>query len=71
MEIWGEGEKKMFVCVCGFREKYDNYIEKNKNDMNKMNKRQVEQFMTQQKQETKKEINPAMANAFAGLKLKK
>ncbi|MDR2903456.1 MAG: DNA topoisomerase III [Clostridiales bacterium] len=71
MEIWGEGEKKIFVCVCGFKEKYDTYIDKNKNDMNKMNKRQVDQYMTQLKQDAKKDINPAMANAFAGLKLKK
>lgn len=71
MEIWGEGEKKLFVCVCGFKEKYSTYIEKNKDNLNKMNKREVEQYLKKVNSDADNDINPAMANAFKGLKLKK
>jgi len=44
-EIIGEGENKRINCGCGWREKYDRYIEKNRENHNRMDKRAVDKYL--------------------------
>ena len=44
-EIIGEGENKRIACGCGWREKYDRYMEKNRENLNRMDKREVEKYL--------------------------
>ena len=55
-ELIGEGENKRIACVCGWREKYDRYMEQNRENLNRMDKRDVEKY-----------INKANAKADEGL----
>lgn len=60
MELRGEGEKKMFACACGYREKLSDF-EKRKSQSG-ANKRDVAKYMSNQKQEP---ANSALADALA------
>ncbi|MCX7746134.1 MAG: DNA topoisomerase III [Clostridia bacterium] len=60
MEIRGEGENKTFYCVCGYREKLEAF-QKRKGEQ--VNKKEVSRFLSQQ--ETKENINSALADALA------
>ncbi|QNU65934.1 DNA topoisomerase III [Ruminiclostridium herbifermentans] len=60
MEIRGEGEKKSFYCVCGYREKLDAFKQRKGEQVNK---KEVAQFLKQQ--DTKESINSALADALA------
>ncbi len=60
MEIRGEGEKKSFYCVCGYREKLDAFKQR-KGDQ--VNKKEVTQFL--RKQDAGEPINSALADALA------
>ncbi len=66
MEVWGEGDKRQIVCSCGFREKYDTYMERNKNDLNRMDKRDVEKYLNKANKDSGG--NTALADALKGLK---
>lgn len=56
----GEGEKKMFVCVCGHREKLSDF-EKRKSTSG-ASKRDVQNYLINQKEEPS---NSAMAQQLA------
>lgn len=60
MEIRGEGDNKSFYCVCGYREKMDNF---RKRKSTQVNKKEVNQFLRQQ--EPDKNINTALSDALA------
>jgi DNA topoisomerase-3 len=62
LELRGDGDKRMFACVCGYREKYDEFEKR----MAKAgaNKSAVEQYMRQQKSDDGG-ANNAMAEALA------
>ena len=60
LELRGEGEKKMFACVCGYREKLSDF-EKRKAQSG-ANKRDVAKYMSKQKEEP---ANSALAAALA------
>lgn len=66
MEIWGEDEKKRFVCECGFREKYSVFVEKNKENFNRVNKHDIEKYMHDSNKDNSK--NNAMADALKNIK---
>ncbi len=68
MELRGEGEGQIFVCVCGYREKLSSF-EKRKKDNPKVSKREVSQYMRNQQKE--EPINTALADALSKLKLDK
>lgn len=59
MELFGEGEKKTYVCRCGFRSRADKMFEKDKK--NEASKRDVQQYLSSQKSQEK----PVSAFALA------
>lgn len=68
LELRGEGEKRMFSCVCGHRERLTNF-EKRKKEHNKQgNKRDVSKYLREQNKQEEPLNNP-FADALAGLKL--
>ncbi|WNC14784.1 DNA topoisomerase III [Brevibacillus brevis] len=69
LELRGEGEKQMFVCVCGHREKLSTFQERrNKEKGSKVSKREVAQYLKGQDKESDG-INSALKDALAKLKL--
>lgn len=71
LELQGEGEGQIFVCsTCGYREKLSAFNERRKSDDTKSSKRDVANFMKQQKKAADEPINTALADALAKLKLK-
>ena len=64
LEVFGEGEKKVYICKCGFREKFDKYNERLKENRNNMSKHEVARYMQKQKQEAEAETS-AFAAAWA------
>lgn len=70
LELRGEGEGKIFVCSCGYREKLSAFNERKKKENNKVSKREVSKFLKQQQKQEKEPINNALAEALAKLNLK-
>jgi DNA topoisomerase III len=69
LDLRGEGEGQIFVCVCGHKEKLSTFNERKKKAKNhKASKRDVHQYMKVQKKE--EPVNTALADALAKLKLK-
>ena len=54
MELFGDGEKKTYVCVCGFREKADS-LHKKISDQKGASKSTVQDYMKKQKRVEKEE----------------
>ncbi|BDH60508.1 DNA topoisomerase 3 [Lysinibacillus sp. PLM2] len=69
LELRGEGEGQIFVCICGYREKLSAFEARRKKEgSGKVDKRAVQKYMKQQKNEDEP-INNALAEALKGLKL--
>lgn len=69
LELRGEGEGQIFVCICGYREKLSAFEARRKKEgSGKVDKRAVQKYMKQQKIEDEP-INNALAEALKGLKL--
>jgi DNA topoisomerase III len=68
LDLRGEGEGQVFVCVCGHKEKLSTFNDRRKKEKhNKASKRDVNKYLkTQQKDEP---VNTALADALAKLKL--
>ena len=49
LQIFGEGEKRVFICTCGFREKYAIFQKRMEERRQNMSKREVEQYLKSQK----------------------
>lgn len=70
LELIGEGEKRKFVCSCGYKENYKSFVEKKEKEKDKMNKKDVQKFLKSQNKSNEKEFkNNALAKALEGLKL--
>lgn len=69
MEVKGEGENKMFSCVCGHREKLSAFTKRRETEKSNLNKREVSSFL--QNQNTSGSINTALADALAKFNSKK
>jgi DNA topoisomerase III len=67
MEIRGEAENKIFVCGCGYREKLSAFNKRVGDKKESLNKKDVSQFL--RKQNNDENINSALAEALAKLKL--
>ena len=68
LELRGEGQKRMFFCVCGHRERLTSF-EARKQEQNKHgNKQDVQKYLREQKKQEEPLNNP-FAEALAGLKL--
>lgn len=63
MELRGEGEGKIFVCSCGYREKLSNFNKRKAAGKKNLSKKEVNRFM--KKQNTEEPINSALADALA------
>lgn len=53
LELRGEGEGKIFVCSCGYKEKLSAFNERKKNDISKVTKRDVAKYLKDQKRQMK------------------
>jgi DNA topoisomerase-3 len=69
LELRGEGEGQLFVCLCGYREKLSAFNERKKHEHNALSKADVSNFIREQKKDADKPINSALADALAKLKL--
>lgn len=71
MEIFGEGEKRLYVCNCGFRERVESFHKKRK-DTAGGSKRDVQAFLRNQgRQKDEEELSPlaqALQEAMKGKK---
>ena len=68
LELVGEGEKRMFTCVCGHRERLTSF-EKRKKEQNKQgSKRDVQNYLREQNKQ-EEPLNNAFAEALSKLKL--
>ncbi|MFC7441558.1 DNA topoisomerase III [Laceyella putida] len=67
MELRGEGQGRIFVCGCGYREKYASFQErKNKEKKSMVSRREISQYLKQQNQQ-QEEGHPALKEALAKL----
>lgn len=69
MELCGEGEGRIFVCSCGYREKLSAFDERKKKESSSINKKEVYKFLKEQNKENNEPINSALADALSKLKL--
>lgn len=69
LNVVGEGEKRIYTCPCGFREKFDRYNQQLAENRNKMGKRELQEYMRKQEKETPQDS--AFAIAWAKLQEEK
>ncbi|QJW44720.1 DNA topoisomerase III [bacterium BFN5] len=70
LELRGEGEGRLFVCGCGYREKLHAFNERKKKENDRLSTRDVAKYLKSQKQTESAPINTALADALAKLTLK-
>ena len=70
LELRGEGENQLFVCSCGYREKFSAFNERKKQEHTQSSKGEVSKYLKEQNKTNDGPINSAMAEAFAKLQLK-
>ncbi len=70
MELRGQGEGQIFVCLCGHREKMSAFQQRRKEKGNRASKGEVQKFLKKQQQEKEKPINTGLADQLANLKLR-
>ncbi len=68
LELRGEGENRMFACVCGHREKLSTYNKRKQEQKKQGSKRDVQKYLREQ-EKSAKPMNSALADALAHLKL--
>jgi DNA topoisomerase-3 len=59
MEVVGDSDKKLYICHCGFREKFDSFNKKLSENRNDVSKIEVQSYLNKQKKEE------PIASAFA------
>ena len=70
LELRGEGDGRIFVCRCGYREKLSVFEERKKKEGGqKVSKKEVAQYLKKQEKAKDEPINTALADALAKLKL--
>lgn len=69
MELFGTGEKQMFTCVCGHKEKLTAFTERRKKEGAGVSKKDVAKYMNKMKKE-ETTLNTGFAEALAKLNLK-
>ncbi len=68
LELRGEGENRMFACVCGHREKLSTYNKRKQEQKKQGSKRDVQKYLREQEKNAEP-MNSALADALANLKL--
>ena len=66
MDLYGEGDKKTYICPCGYREKLDAFKKRREKEGAGVSKKDVRRYLNNQKEES---INHAFAQALSGIKL--
>jgi len=69
LELHGEGEGQIFVCSCGYREKFSAFKERKKKEETNVSKKDVAKYLREQKKSSEEPINSALADALSKLKL--
>jgi DNA topoisomerase III len=69
LELRGEGEGKIFVCKCGFREKLSAFNKRKQQETSSISNKEASRFISKQKSKSEENINTALADALAKLKL--
>ncbi|QOX65563.1 DNA topoisomerase III [Anoxybacterium hadale] len=69
LNVIGEGDKRIYSCPCGFREKFDRFNQQLAENRNKMGKRELQEYM--KKQEKSQPQESAFALAWAKLQEEK
>jgi len=69
LELRGEGEGKLFVCKCGFREKLSAFNKRKQQETSSISSKEAERFISKQNNKSEENINTALADALAKLKL--
>ncbi len=70
LEMRGEGEGKLFFCVCGYREKLSSFMARQQASDGKADKRDVGRYLREQEKKQEEPFNSKMAEALAKLKEK-
>lgn len=68
LELRGEGENRMFACICGHREKLSTYNKRKQEQKKQGSKRDVQKYLREQEKNSEP-MNSALADALANLKL--
>ena len=69
MELRGNGDAKIFVCRCGYKEKLSSFTERRKKEGAGVSRKDVARYLNGQKKEAEKAVNSPFADAFAKLNL--
>lgn len=69
MELKGKGENQLFTCSCGYKEKLQAFQDRRKKEGGGVSKKDVVNYMKQQKKEANEPVNNALADALSKLKL--
>ena len=67
LELRGEGDNRMFACVCGHREKLSTYNKRKQEQKKQGSKRDVRKYLREQ-EKNEAPLNSALADALANLK---
>ncbi|MDE5978269.1 MAG: DNA topoisomerase III, partial [Turicibacter sp.] len=68
LELRGEGENRMFACVCGHREKLSTYNKRKQEQKKQGSKRDVQKYLREQ-EKNQEPMNSALADALVNFKL--
>lgn len=68
LELRGEGEGKIFVCKCGFREKLSAFNKRKQQETSSISNKEAVKFIAKQNNKQEENINTALADALAKLK---
>ena len=68
MELVGQGEKQMFVCVCGHKERLSAFQDRRKKEGAGVSKKDVNRYLNKMRKEDTP-LNTGFADALAKLKL--
>ena len=61
MELQGKGEKQVFRCVCGYKEKLEAFQNRRKKEGAGVSKKDVTRYLKQQKKQEEPFNNPFAA----------
>ena len=68
LELRGEGENKIFVCSCGYREKLSSFNNRKKEEKNKASKKDINKYLKNQNKKENENFNNPFADALVKLK---
>ena len=67
LELKGQGEGRIFTCICGYREKFSSFEKRKKQKKNRINKKDINKYLINQNKE--EALDNSLAEALKNLKL--